>query len=1278
MNVVDIRIFFIGYLLSILLCVIVIASLWRHNRKRSPEISLWLANHVLQFVAILLVTFRGIIPDILSIVVANLFIVSGTVVFYIGLGRYVGKETRRGHNYVMLIVFTLAHVYLTYVYPDIALRTVNQSLALIYICAQISRLMLSVDDRFLRSAARPTGIIYFFFCLVSFFQIVVSLAVPQTSNIFVSGIFNLFGVLAYQMLFIALTFALFLMVNRRLSTSLESELSRRIEINEDLQQSEEKFAKAFQTSPYAVGIIRMKDGRFIEINDTFTLLTGYSREEMTMESDIRPNLWADEKDREEIVSMLSRGLPVSGRELLFRKKNGKFLTGLFSAQTIHLNREPCLLLSIGDITELKKAEWDLKERIKELNCLYSISALIETQDISLDEIMGKAVMLLPPALQFPEITEARIMLAEKVFQTAGFTETPWIMTNRIIVSGKPAGHIEICYVEERPTVDEGPFLTSERQLLKDVAERLGHVVERNCAAEQIKLNATRLASLLSIMQYRTETTQEFLDHALNEVIILTDSKIGYIYIYHEDTQQFVLNTWSKDVMKECTIANPQTCYELEKTGIWGEAVRQRKPIILNDFEADHPLKRGYPEGHAHLKKFMTVPLFQGNAVVAVVGVANKDCDYDEADVLQLTLFMDAVWKSVGIKLNEENLRESEERLRAITNSAYDAITMMDNSGNISYWNPAAERILGYTRQEAIGQDLHTLITPERFIPAYLEAFPPFQQTGEGRAIGKTLEFSARRKDGQEIDVALSLSAVYLKGTWHSVGIIQDITERKRTEKYREMGSEILQILSKPGMLHDVIENVLIILKKYTGFDAIGIRMRSGEDFPYIVQKGFSHDFLLTENTLTERDGAGGLCRDADGNVALQCTCGLVLSGKTDPFNPLFTKGGSFWTNDSSSLADLPASEDPRVNSRNTCLDHGYASMALVPIRNMDTIIGLIQFNDYGKNRLSLAAVEQLEGIAANIGEALQRIEAERALQETRDYLDKLITYASAPIITWDPGYAITRFNRAFEHLSGMKASDVIGKNLDMLFPMESKEESLSRIRMALGGEFWESVEIPILRTDGKIRTVLWNSANIYGSDGKTLVSTIAQGNDITERKQAEEKILHFATHDYLTNLPGLRLAKDRMSVAVNMARRYRKAVAVMFIDLDGFKDVNDSLGHDAGDYVLKQVAQRMLSCVRDTDTVARVVGDEFLIVATEINTPNNAAQIAEKIIKAVSRPVPFNGNNAVVGTSIGIALFPDDGEDMDQLIKLADKAMYKVKYGGKNGFSFADAATNGK
>ncbi|HQJ94711.1 MAG TPA: GGDEF domain-containing protein, partial [Syntrophorhabdaceae bacterium] len=178
--------------------------------------------------------------------------------------------------------------------------------------------------------------------------------------------------------------------------------------------------------------------------------------------------------------------------------------------------------------------------------------------------------------------------------------------------------------------------------------------------------------------------------------------------------------------------------------------------------------------------------------------------------------------------------------------------------------------------------------------------------------------------------------------------------------------------------------------------------------------------------------------------------------------------------------------------------------------------------------------------------------------------------------------------------------------------------------------------------------------------------------DITERKRAEEEIKRLATHDALTDLPTMKLAKDRLKMAISLAQRNQTMLAVMFIDLDDFKEVNDTLGHEAGDYVLKQVAGRMLGCVRSSDTVARVGGDEFLIIANDVHIPKIAEQIAEKVINSVSSPIVFNGGQAFVGSSIGIAIYPNDGQDIDQLIKQADKAMYRAKNSGKNSFRFAN------
>ena len=163
---------------------------------------------------------------------------------------------------------------------------------------------------------------------------------------------------------------------------------------------------------------------------------------------------------------------------------------------------------------------------------------------------------------------------------------------------------------------------------------------------------------------------------------------------------------------------------------------------------------------------------------------------------------------------------------------------------------------------------------------------------------------------------------------------------------------------------------------------------------------------------------------------------------------------------------------------------------------------------------TIAALDsnQAQLCKATISDITERKRAEENLRQTRDYLDNLINHANAPIIVWDPSFRITRFNRAFENLTGYSAQEVVGQKLDLLFPEASCEESLSKIARTSGGEYWESVEIPILRKDGDIRIALWNSANIHAEDGATLVATIAQGQDITERKRAEEAFQVLVNH----------------------------------------------------------------------------------------------------------------------------------------------------------------------
>jgi len=249
------------------------------------------------------------------------------------------------------------------------------------------------------------------------------------------------------------------------------------------------------------------------------------------------------------------------------------------------------------------------------------------------------------------------------------------------------------------------------------------------AEEMSRLNESRLESLLKISNKEFESIQQLLDYALDECIKLTSSRIGYIYFYDEQKRQFTLNSWSREVMNDCSVVEQQSVYQLESTGIWGEAVRQRRPIILNDYAAPHPLKKGYPPGHSPLRRFLTIPVMHEGEIVAVIGVANKQAEYDESDVRQLTLMMDAVWKIVIQKKTLQRLIESEKQFRQLYDSMTEGVALhnviRDAQGQpIDYMivdvNPSYEKILGVSRDEVIGKRASLVygMTPAPFLKEF--------------------------------------------------------------------------------------------------------------------------------------------------------------------------------------------------------------------------------------------------------------------------------------------------------------------------------------------------------------------------------------------------------------------------------------------------------------------------------------------------------------------------------------------------------------------------------
>ena len=337
---------------------------------------------------------------------------------------------------------------------------------------------------------------------------------------------------------------------------------------------------------------------------------------------------------------------------------------------------------------------------------------------------------------------------------------------------------------------------------------------------------------------------------------------------------------------------------------------------------------------------------------------------------------------------ELKLQASEVWHRGILETAMSGFWMADVEGRLLEVNQGYCRMIGYSAAELLTMRISDLDTHEAAddLTSHIQTIT---ETGADR-----FETRHRRKDGSVIDVEVSAQYQPVRGG-RLVAFLRDITARKQTEIYREMGNEVLGILNEPGTMRQSIRRVLTAVQARTGVDAVAMRLQDGEDFPYFAQHGFSKEFLRTENSIIERGADGTACCDCAGKACLVCTCGLVIAGKTVPNHPLFTRRGSFWTNDSAPLLELPPALDPRHLPRNQCIHQGYASFALVPIRTKDRIVGLLQLNDRRKGFFTLQAIEILEGIATHIGEALLRQRAEEILRQSKDDLHVLAARLNA-------------------------------------------------------------------------------------------------------------------------------------------------------------------------------------------------------------------------------------------------------------------------------------------
>lgn len=512
MAFLDIRTIVLGYVLTDAVCLVVMILLWRQNRGRFAGTVLWVANYVLQLAALILIVLRGVIPDALSIVAANMLVITGALLGYMALLRFVGERRSQVFNYLFLIATCLFHIYFTYVRPEVEGRTLNTSVGLLVMTLQCAWLALVSTPARLRSLTRGVGWVFVAYCLLSLARILnYIIESPTRKDFFQPSVADAASMIAFQLLFIALTFSVALMYNKRLTN--------------DIQTQEKKFSKTFHASPSAINLTRLSDGLILEANAGFLKMSGYAYEDVIGRTVMDLHFWARDDDRIAVFKELANRDLVRGREFQFRTKTGELITALFSAEIIAINNEKCVLSGISDITSRKRAEEALKESntyLEQLNNAladavfvvkypervveYANDAAIAMFGYARDEILGKNSNLLYPAregyLKSGVIFQETLALDKNLarFETIlkrknGATFPGWLTATFLRENGRVTRFIVIIQN------------ITEQKRDNDTIRRLNVELEKRVAERTEELNNTQMALLNLVDDLNTSTRE---------------------------------------------------------------------------------------------------------------------------------------------------------------------------------------------------------------------------------------------------------------------------------------------------------------------------------------------------------------------------------------------------------------------------------------------------------------------------------------------------------------------------------------------------------------------------------------------------------------------------------------------------------------------------------------------------------------------------------------------------------------------------------------------------
>jgi diguanylate cyclase (GGDEF)-like protein/PAS domain S-box-containing protein len=598
----------------------------------------------------------------------------------------------------------------------------------------------------------------------------------------------------------------------------------------------------------------------------------------------------------------------------------------------------------------------------------------------------------------------------------------------------------------------------------------------------------------------------------------------------------------------------------------------------------------------------------------------------------------AGYRGVGRDITERKTVEDVlRRFRAAMEVSADAILIVDAELGIVDVNATACSATGFDRDSLLGMPADRLLP--RFTRA--EVIAGFRASIEHLPKTWRFETDIRRRDGSEYPVEVHQRAIESSEGYLVVAIARDISAQRsmigqleaRTRQQSTiaaLGEYALQQKNLGAVLSRSVEAVARVLG--VEFARVMERLPEGRALVLRAGHGWPASCIGTLHIDVGADTAAG--------KALDATQGIVL-------------------------ADLDRDASPEVGAMR---ERGIACGISVAIGGNEGPYGVLEVHSTEAREFSEDDRNFLTAIANVLAAAIERRRTDASLRLRERALESSV---SGIVITnaREPDNPIEYVNPAFERITGYRAEEVIGRNCRFLQWNDEDQPQLESIRHAIRTQTEGHAILRNYTRDGR---VFWNELHVapVRDESGAVTHFIGAQNDVTESRRYQQQLEHQATHDELTGLPNRNLLRDRLSQAVLLAQRSRQQVVVAFVDLDHFKYVNDSLGHVAGDDVLQTVAARITACLRDGDTVARIGGDEFVLVLGEQPDVDFASEAMARICERVADPVTVDGREFHLSCSIGLSVYPQDGRDADALLKHADVAMYRAKEQGRNAVVF--------